>query len=104
MEKSQLSFKRDNLKKINEFSNFLPEKTDDIFKYDFRYAIFEELIKLYMDKNPKILKIPPGIYHGYKALEPGSILMYYLTEKYNPADELRAKPGDFKEIWQAENK
>ena len=45
-----------------------------------------------------------GIYHGYKALEPGSILMYYLTEKYNPADELRAHPGDFKEIWHAENK
>mgnify|MGYP003648099601 FL=1 len=56
------------------------------------------------DKNPRILKIPPGIYHGYKALEPGSILMYYLTEKYNPADELRAHPGDFKEIWHAENK
>ncbi|HAI38861.1 MAG TPA: hypothetical protein DCM40_12440, partial [Maribacter sp.] len=31
------------------------------------------------DRNPRVLKIPPGIYHGYKALEPGSILMYYLT-------------------------
>ena len=56
------------------------------------------------DKNPRILKIPPGIYHGYKALEPGSILMYYLTEKYNPKDEFRANPGEFNEIWQTENK
>jgi dTDP-4-dehydrorhamnose 3,5-epimerase len=56
------------------------------------------------DKNPRILKIPPGIYHGYKALEPGSILMYYLTEKYNPEDEIRAAPGEFNEIWQIENK
>ena len=56
------------------------------------------------NKNPRILKIPPGIYHGYKALEPGSILMYYLTEKYNPKDEFRAKPGEFKEIWHVENK
>ena len=56
------------------------------------------------DRKPQVLKIPPGIYHGYKALEPGSILMYYLTEKYNPADEFRAKVGDFGDIWEAENK
>ena len=56
------------------------------------------------DKNPRILKIPPEIYHGYKALEPGSILMYYLTEKYNPKDEFRAKIGEFNEIWETKNK
>tara|TARA_R110000824_G_scaffold389607_1_gene585775 strand:- start:435 stop:842 length:408 start_codon:yes stop_codon:yes gene_type:complete len=56
------------------------------------------------DKNPRVLKIPPGIYHGYKALEPGSILMYYLTEKYNPEDEYRALPGEFNENWKRENK
>ena len=56
------------------------------------------------DKNPRVLKIPPGIYHGYKALEPDSILMYYLTEKYNSADEFRAKVGDFNESWSTENK
>ena len=56
------------------------------------------------DRNPRVLKIPPGIYHGYKALEPNSILMYYLTEKYNPEDEFRAIPGEFNEIWQTENK
>ena len=56
------------------------------------------------DRNPQVLKIPPGIYHGYKAIEPGSILMYYLTERYNPNDEIRAKVGDFGDIWKAENK
>ena len=56
------------------------------------------------DRNPRVLKIPPGIYHGYKALEPGSILMYYLTEKYNPEDEFRAIPGEFNEVWQTKNK
>ena len=56
------------------------------------------------DRNPRVLKIPPGIYHGYKALEPDSILMYYLTEKYNPQDEFRAKVGDFGENWKTENK
>ena len=56
------------------------------------------------DKNPRILEIPPGVYHGYKALEPGTILMYYLTHKYNPQDEYRAPVGYFGENWIAENK
>jgi dTDP-4-dehydrorhamnose 3,5-epimerase-like enzyme len=56
------------------------------------------------DKNSKVLKIPPGIYHGYKALEEGSILVYYLTEKYNPEDEIRANVGDFGESWETQNK
>ena len=55
-------------------------------------------------RNPQILCIPPGIYHGYKALEPNSILLYYLTEKYDPKDEFRAIPGEFNESWQTENK
>jgi dTDP-4-dehydrorhamnose 3,5-epimerase-like enzyme len=56
------------------------------------------------DKNLRVLKIEPGIYHGYKALEPGSILMYYLTHKYNPEDEIRATVGSFNEDWNTPNK
>jgi len=56
------------------------------------------------DKTQKVLEIPPGVYHGYKALEPNSILVYYLSHKYNPDDELRAKVGDFGECWKTENK
>jgi len=56
------------------------------------------------DRSPRTIKIPPGIYHGYKALEPSSIMLYYLTEKYNPTDELRAQPGSFGEDWSTENK
>lgn len=56
------------------------------------------------DKNFRVLKILPGIYHGYRALDPGSILLYYLTEKYNPEDEFRVKIGYFGENWNIENK
>ena len=56
------------------------------------------------DRNPRVLKIPPGIYHGYKAIESGSVLVYYLTEKYNPEDEIRAAIGEFGEVWETENK
>ena len=56
------------------------------------------------EKNPRVLEIKPGIYHGYKALEADTMLMYYVTEKYNPQDEIRAKVGYFDEVWSAENK
>lgn len=56
------------------------------------------------DKEQKVLKIPPTVYHGYKAIEPGSVLLYYLTHKYNPSDEHRAEVGEFGENWETENK
>jgi dTDP-4-dehydrorhamnose 3,5-epimerase-like enzyme len=56
------------------------------------------------DKNPRVIKISPGTWHGYKALEPGSILLYGLTEKYDPNDEIRVKPGAFGESWDIEEK
>ena len=48
----------------------------------------------------------PGIYHGYKALEPNSIMMYYLDEKYDldHPDEEKVLPGHFGENWGTESK
>lgn len=60
--------------------------------------------KYLSDKNFQVLEIPPGIYHGYKALEKGSILCYYVTNKYDPQDEIRAPIGHFGENWNTENK
>ena len=56
------------------------------------------------DKNFRVLEIPPGVYHGYRALELGTILLYFLNHKYNPDDEIRAKVGDFDEEWNTQNK
>ncbi len=56
------------------------------------------------DKSFRVLEILPGTYHGYKALEPGTIMMYYVSHKYDPSDEIRAKVGHFGEKWEAENK
>ena len=61
--------------------------------------------KYLSDKNPQLLKIPPGVYHGYKALEPGTILLYYVSYlHHNLTDEIRVKVGHFGEIWKIENK
>ena len=70
-------------------------------KYDGTYEVKWEYLS---DKNPRVIVMKPGVYHGYKALEPGSILCYYLTHKYNPDDEIRANVGDFGENWETENK
>ena len=51
------------------------------------------------DKNCTTLAIPPDVWHGYKALQPESIMLYYLTEKYDPEDEEKVLPGAFGENW-----
>lgn len=51
------------------------------------------------DKNFRILEIRPPLWHGYRALEPGSIMLYYLTEKYDTNDEDKCLPGSFGENW-----
>jgi dTDP-4-dehydrorhamnose 3,5-epimerase len=56
------------------------------------------------DKEQKVLKIPPGVFHGYKAIEPNSIMLYGLTHKYDPNDEEKALPGAFNESWETEDK
>jgi dTDP-4-dehydrorhamnose 3,5-epimerase-like enzyme len=56
------------------------------------------------DKNPKVIRIDPGIWHGYKALQEGSIMLYYLTEKYDIEDEWKVRPGYFGESWDVESK
>lgn len=53
--------------------------------------------KFIMTENDnKTLIILPGIWHGYMALEP-SVMVFYLSSKFDPADELRKKtdPGDW---------
>jgi len=69
------------------------------------YATNEECTFKYLsDKYPAVLKIPPGVYHGYRALEPDSILLYYVDKKYNPDDEHRVDVGNWNENWGIENK
>ena len=65
---------------------------------------YEVKWKYLSDKNPRVIEMVPGVYHGYKALEPNSILLYYLTEKWTPDDEEKVKPGYFGENWKTEDK
>jgi dTDP-4-dehydrorhamnose 3,5-epimerase len=51
------------------------------------------------DNNPKLLKIPPGVLHGYKTIgvEP-SLLINFPTEVYNPE-----QPDEFRLPWNSPN-
>jgi dTDP-4-dehydrorhamnose 3,5-epimerase-like enzyme len=74
-----------------------PNNNSNNFNQDCKFEYLSE-------KNQRVLTIPPLVWHGYKAVEPGSILLYYLTRKYDPKDEYRAQPGVFGEDWGVENK
>ena len=56
------------------------------------------------DKNQRIIEIPPGVYHGYKALQSESIILYYLDQKYSSDDEWKVLPGHFGENWNTVSK
>ena len=59
------------------------------------------------DKNLQVLEITPYVYHGYRALIPGTILMYYINEKYEKVskyDDERVPIGYFGEDWGTPNK
>lgn len=49
------------------------------------------------ENDHQTLIIPPGVWHGYTALKP-SIMVFYLTHKYDSADEFRrkTKPSEWK--------
>lgn len=56
------------------------------------------------DKSPRIIEIPPGVYHGYRALQGESIILYYLDQKYSADDEWKVLPGHFGETWNTVSK
>ena len=56
-------------------------------------------------KRPRLLKIPPGILHGWKALSQPEVTVFnFATEVYDSKDEYRF-PWDciLKEIWEPKN-
>jgi len=47
--------------------------------------------KLIISENDKkTLTVPPGVWHGYMALEP-ALMVFYITHKYDSSDEFRKK-------------
>ena len=77
-----------------------------------KVALYDEKTKKFEthfmgELNPKVIKIVPGIWHGYTALggKPCG-LVYYMDKKFNPSepDEERAEWNAFGYNWEVENK
>ena len=55
-------------------------------------------------RDPKVLEIPEEHWHGYLSLEEETILLYWVTRKYDPADEIRATVEELGVSWATEVK
>lgn len=69
----------------SQFNDWATKTTYDY--YIDNYKPFEFLLG---DNQPaQILKIPPGVTHGYKVLQGPATLFYVTTQEYDPDDEGR---------------
>ena len=53
------------------------------------------------EKSPKLIFVPPGVYHGLMPLEDDTIMISIASEVYNKEkpDEIRIPPNSFGDIW-----
>ena len=66
------------------------------------YAVSDgkEIKKFLLDgQNPILIKVPPGIWHGYKAVEGDAVLVHIMNTTYNPEDTEEKDPLSFGDIW-----
>ncbi len=52
-------------------------------------------------RNPKLIVVPPGVYHGWMSLEDDTILVSVASHTYNreKPDEIRIPPDSFGDVW-----
>ena len=55
-----------------------------------------DLVEIFMGEKSgrKVVKIPPGVAHGYKILNGPMHIVYVTDREYDPADELRISHND----------
>lgn len=53
------------------------------------------------ERNPSLIAVPPGIYHGWMALEDDTQMVSTASEVYNreKPDEVRIPPDSFGDVW-----
>lgn len=53
------------------------------------------------ERNPSLLVVPPGVYHGWMSLEDDTQMISTASEVYNrqKPDEVRISPDSFGDVW-----
>ncbi len=65
----------------------------------------QEMIVL-SEKTPKMIIVPPGVFHGWMSLEDDTLLISIASEVYNKEkpDEVRISPDSFGDVWTVKGK
>lgn len=58
------------------------------------------------EKTPKMIIVPPGVYHGWMSLEDSTTMISIASELYNQEkpDEVRISPDSFGDVWTVKGK
>ncbi len=70
-------------------------------------ATYKEIMAVVIgQRNPTLLAIPPGVYHGWMALEDDTQMVSIASHTYNRAnpDEVRIPPDSFGDVWTVKGK
>lgn len=61
----------------------------------------EQEIVILSEKAPKMVIVPPGVYHGWMSLEDNTIMVSIGSEVYDKdkPDEMRVSPDSFGDLW-----
>jgi dTDP-4-dehydrorhamnose 3,5-epimerase len=61
----------------------------------------EQNVFVISSRNPSLLVVPPGVYHGWMSLEDDTQMISTASEVYNRAnpDEVRIPPDSFGDVW-----
>ena len=53
------------------------------------------------ERRPRLLVVPPGVYHGWMSLEDDTLMVSTASEVYNREnpDEVRIPPDSFGDVW-----
>ena len=58
------------------------------------------------ERKPALIAVPPGVYHGWMALEDDTQLISIASEVYNrqKPDEERIPPDSFGDVWEVKGR
>jgi dTDP-4-dehydrorhamnose 3,5-epimerase-like enzyme len=58
------------------------------------------------ERAPKLIAVPPGVYHGWMSLEDDTLMISVASHTYNREnpDEVRIPPDSFSDVWTVEGR
>lgn len=68
---------------------------------------YEEMMTIIVgERRPRLIVVPPGVYHGWMSLEDDTQMVSTASHTYNQEqpDEVRIPPDSFGEVWTVKGK